>query len=151
MTRTKGLVIFLILKQWFQVAGYLFFLYGAQQAFTHLLISIGLLLFGRKEGCTQGHRKAAIGREKSILRSQFQGITEALSQAQTIMQRTAQEHHLTLDTLALGQTGNRLIDHRLVDAGRHILLACALVQQGLYIRLGKDATARSNGIQALMA
>ena len=47
------------------------------------------------------------------------------------------------------QTGNGLVDHRLVDAGGDILRARALIDEGLHVTFGKHAAAGRDGIGAL--
>ena len=52
---------------------------------------------------------------------------------------------------ALGQAGDGLIHHRLVDAGGHVLLVGPLIEKGLDIRLGEDPAAAGDGIDPLVA
>ncbi len=54
------------------------------------------------------------------------------------------------DGLTAGQAGDGLVDHGLKDGGRQIFLGSALIDQGLYIGLGKHAAAGGDGIQGLV-
>ena len=49
-------------------------------------------------------------------------------------QRTAQIEDIALDGASLCQTGDGLVDHGLVDAGRDVLGLCALIDEGLHVR-----------------
>ena len=76
-------------------------------------------------------------------------LRERLPEAFEKVERPAEEEHLPLDAPALREPGDRLIDDRLEDGGRDILLARALVEKRLDIRFCKHAAAGGNGIDAL--
>ena len=57
---------------------------------------------------------------------------------------TAQEEHVPLNFPPLSQTGNRLVYHRLINAGSNIFPFCSLIQQRLNVRLCKNAAACSS-------
>src|SRR5699024_11443775 len=51
--------------------------------------------------------------------------------------------------ISLGQAGDGLADHRLVDAGGDVLGPGALVDEGLHVALGEHAAAGGDGVGAL--
>ena len=75
---------------------------------------------------------------------------KALLKAAEEEQRSAQEQHLALDSSALAESGDRLVYHRLKDAGSNVLLARTLIEQRLDISLGKNAAAGGNRIDSLV-
>ncbi len=64
-------------------------------------------------------------------------------------QRAAQVQDVPLDGASLGQAGNRLVDNSLIDGSSDIACFGTLIDQRLYIGLGKDTAAAGNGIGAL--
>ena len=69
---------------------------------------------------------------------QMQGLHKPLAQAQARKWKgTAQKDNGALELPALGQAGHRLVHHRLKDGGGHVLLAPALVEDGLDVAFGK--------------
>ena len=77
---------------------------------------------------------------------QFQRLGKGVAQSLQKGQRTAQEQDVSGNASALCQTGDRLVHHRLENACGDVLPACALVQQGLDVRLGEHAAPGGNGI-----
>ena len=112
----------------------------------------GVALAGvrRVQARAQRHRKARVLGEDRVRIVQLQRLLEALAQPLAIVQRPAEEHDLALDLSALGQTCDGLVHHRLIDAGGHVRLACALVQQRLDVALGEHAAAGCDGVEALV-
>ena len=51
-----------------------------------------------------------------------------------------------MDGTSLCQTGDGLVDHGLVDAGRDVLGLCALIDEGLHVALGENAAAGCDGV-----
>ena len=86
-----------------------------------------------------------------VLIIQTERLLKALLEALEEEQRAAEEQHIALDLAALCEAGDGLVDDRLKNRGRDILLACALVEQRLDVRLGEHAAARSDGVDALRA
>ena len=82
---------------------------------------------------------------------QLQRLLKALLQALEEEQRTAEEQHIALDLTALRQTRDGLVDDRLKDGRGNVLLARALVEQRLDVRLGEHAAAGRDGVNALRA
>ena len=82
---------------------------------------------------------------------QLQRLLKALLQTLEEEQRAAEKQHIALDLAALRQTGNGLVDDGLKDGGGYVLLARALVEQRLNIRLGEYAAAGRDGVDALRA
>ena len=103
-------------------------------------------LLVRIEGGTQRHIEQAVLGAGS---GDPQRLIKALAQHAAEGQRPAQIQDIALDGAALCQTGNGLVDHRLVDAGGDILRARALIDEGLYVTFGKHAAAGRDGIGAL--
>ena len=68
-------------------------------------------------------------------------IDKPFAQAVAVIQGTAEEHDLALDLSALRQSSDGLADDRLIDARGDVFFVCALVEQGLYVRLGEHAAA----------
>ena len=114
------------------------------------LTGIGFSALPPIDGRAHGDCIAAVFREYRRGLVQLQGLPEPLPQSLAVIQRAAQEHDLGLDFPPLGQTGDGLVDHGLIDAGRHIGLAGALVQKGLNVALGKDAAPGGDGVQPHM-
>ena len=54
------------------------------------------------------------------------------------------------DLAALRQARDGLVDHGHEDGGADVLLARALVEQGLNVRLGKDPAARGDGVDLVL-
>ena len=75
-----------------------------------------------------------------------QCLVEALAQHGAEGQRTAQIEDVALDGTSLCQTGDGLVDHGLVDAGRDVLGLCTLIDEGLHVALGENAAAGCNGV-----
>ena len=75
-----------------------------------------------------------------------QCLVEALAQHGAEGQRTAQIEDIALNGASLCQTGDGLVDHGLVDAGRDVLGLCALIDEGLHVALGENAAAGCNGV-----
>ena len=75
-----------------------------------------------------------------------QCLVEALAQHGAEGQRTAQIEDIALDGASLCQTGDGLVDHGLVDAGRDVLGLCALIDEGLHVALGENAAAGCDGV-----
>ena len=63
------------------------------------------------------------------------------------MERSAKECNVSANRFTLRESGNRLYDDRLENGCGEILFARAVVDQGLNVRLRKDAAARRNGLQ----
>ena len=112
----------------------------------------GVALAGvrRVQARARRHRKAGVLGEDRVIVVQLQRLLEALAQTLAVVQRPAEEHDLSLDLSALGQACDGLVHHRLVDAGGHVRLACALVQQRLDVALGEHAAAGRDGVEALV-
>ena len=66
------------------------------------------------------------------------------------MKGTAQKDNGALELPALGQAGHRLVHHRLKDGGGHVLLAPALVEDGLDVAFGKDPAPGGDGVNFFM-
>ncbi len=66
------------------------------------------------------------------------------------MQRSAQKCHMAADWFAAGKSADGLVDHRLKNRSRQILLGSAFVDQRLDICLGKHAAARRDRIERLI-
>ena len=75
-----------------------------------------------------------------------QCLVEALAQHGAEGQRTAQIEDIALNGASLCQTGDGLVDHGLVDAGRDVLGLCALIDEGLHVALGENAAAGCDGV-----
>jgi len=76
-------------------------------------------------------------------------VVKALPQDSGEGQGPAQVQDVALDGPALGQPGNGLVHHRLIDAGGNILRLGALVDEGLHIALGEHAAAGGDGVRLL--
>ena len=81
---------------------------------------------------------------------QLQRLREPLPQPPEEVERPAQKDDLSLQLPALGQAGHGLVHHGLEDGGGHVLLAPALVQDGLNVALGEDAAAGGDWVDLLM-
>ena len=100
----------------------------------------------RVEGRTQRHEQQAVLRTGAL---HPQGVVEALPQAAGEGQGSAQIQHVAVNGPALGQTGDGLIHHRLVDAGGDVFRPGALVDEGLDVALGEHAAAGGDGVRLL--
>ena len=98
------------------------------------------------EGRAQRHIEQAV---LGAMAGDAQRLVKAPAQHRAEGQRPAQIEDVALDGPALGQAGDGLADHRLVDAGGDILGPGALVDEGLHVALGKDAAAGGDGVGPL--
>ncbi len=103
----------------------------------------------RIERRADGHGKAVVFREDGLVILELQRLDKAAAQTLTVVQRAAEEEHLLFDRAPLNQAGDGLIDHGLIDAGRHVRFERALIEQRLYVGLGEHAAARGDGIDAI--
>ena len=97
---------------------------------------IGLL---RVRGVLRRARRDRVGREGGevgVRVVQPERLLEALLQPLEEEQRPAEEEHVALDLAALRKARDRLSHDRLKDGGGHVLLARALVEERLDVRLG---------------
>ena len=101
-----------------------------------------------EHGRAPRHGKAPPLGEHGVPVRELQRLAEALAQALTVVERPAEEQHLALDPAPLRQPGDGLVDDGLEDAHGHVLLARALIEQGLYVRLGEHAAAGGDGVDA---
>ena len=85
-----------------------------------------------------------------MLIRQTEAFDKPFAQPVTIVQRSAQKHHVTLDSAPLRESRNRLVNDRLINAGSQVFFARALVQQGLDVGFSEHAAAGSDRIQAFM-
>ena len=117
---------------------------AAAHAADHVLeVRLALGLQGR----AHGHR---VQRVRRVDAPDAQRLVEAVPKLGEEGQRAAQVHHVSGDLPPLGKTGDGLPRHGLEDAAGDVLLASALVQQGLDVRLGEHAAAAGDGIAALV-
>ena len=110
---------------------------------------IGLL---RVRGVLRRAGRDRVGREGGevgVRVVQPERLLEALLQPLEEEQRPAEEEHVALDLAALREARDRLSHDRLKDGGGHVLLARALVEEGLDVRLGEHAAARGDRVDAL--
>ena len=110
-----------------------------------LLRAACVLRCARRDGIRRESRKVRV----RII--QLQRLLKALLQTLEEEQRAAEEQHIALDLTALCQTRDGLVDDGLKDGGGYVLLARALVEQRLDVRLGEHAAAGSDGVDALRA
>ena len=147
----KLVVLLLIGKQRLQILGG----FGAGcrmfELLSKLLVGVGRLQSSGVDGSAQRHRILRPLGKDCLARCQTQGLLKALLQSLKEKERSAQKQHLAFDFSALAQSGHRLVDHRLEDAGGNVLLARTLVEQRLDVGLGKNSTARCDRVDALVA
>ena len=79
----------------------------------------------------------------------MQRLHEGISQSLQEREWAAQEEHVPLNFPPLSQTGNRLVYHRLINAGSNIFPFCSLIQQRLNVGLCENAAACSDGVGAV--
>ena len=91
----------------------------------------------------QSHKQQAILRTSS---GDAQSLVEALPQTLGKGQRPAQIQNVALDRPPLGQAGDGLVHHRLVNALGNVGRLGPLVDQGLNVALGEYAAAGGDGI-----
>ena len=77
---------------------------------------------------------------------EVQRLTEAPDKPFAIVQRAAEKHDLARDAPPLRKPRDGLVDHRLIDAGGHVRLGRALIQERLHVGLGKHAAARRDRV-----
>ena len=80
---------------------------------------------------------------------QFQGISKALTQFWQEGQRTTQEGYIPFNLMAASQASNGLINDRLEYGLSNIFMGSPLIQESLYVRLGKYTATRGNRIQGI--
>ena len=108
----------------------------------------GLVVHGG-ERRPDGDVELAVLRHDHILLFHAEGHAEPFPEDRLEGERAAEEYDLSAERTAAGEAGNGLIDHRLEDRGRDILLRGAFVEQGLNVRLGENAAPGGNGIDLL--
>ena len=91
---------------------------------------------------------ARVVREVRVRIIQLQRLLKALLQPLEEVQRAAEKQHIALDLAALCQTRDGLVDDGLEDGRGDVLLARALVEQRLNVRLGEYAAAGRDGVDA---
>ena len=101
----------------------------------------------RLEGSAHGGEEVGILGVDDILRRQVQRADEGLFELRQEVQRAAEEGDAAADGLAAGKAGDGLVDDGLKNGGRQIGQRCALVDEGLDVRLGEHAAARGDGIE----
>ena len=104
----------------------------------------GLQGFKRQLRARPRARRAERDEIKRVLRAGargFQHIVEAFAQLGKEIQRPAQIEHPAGDPSALRQTGDGLVHNGIKDPGGNVLVARALIEQRLHIRLCKHAAA----------
>ena len=114
------------------------------------LVKGPLHVVGGAQGGAHGGEAVAVVREDGVLVVQLQGLHEPLPQAHEEVEGAAQEHNLALELTALGEAGHGLVHHGLEDGGGHVLLASALVEDGLDVALGEHAAAGGDGVDLLV-
>ena len=91
----------------------------------------------------QGHEQQAVLRAGT---GDAQGLVKALPQTFRESQRPAQIQDVSLDGPSLGQAGDGLVHHRLIDALGDVGGLGPLVDEGLDVALSKHAAAGGNGV-----
>ena len=100
----------------------------------------------RLQGRAHGGKKVGVFRVHRGFVRQVKGPDKGLFQLRQEMQRPAQEGHAAPYGLAAGKTRNGLIHHSLENGGCQVRLGGSFVDEGLNIRLGKNAAPGGNGI-----
>ena len=89
-------------------------------------------------------------RGNDLVRPQIQGADKCRAQLREEMKRSTEKRNIAADRLAACQTTDGLVDNRLENGGGQILFGCALIDEGLDIRLGENAAARRDRIDCLV-
>ena len=89
-------------------------------------------------------------RHDDVLFVQVERLVEAFAQLWQVLQRAAEERHVSADGAAARQAGNSLRHDRLEDGRGDVLFARAFVQERLDVRLREHAAATGNGIDSPM-
>ena len=99
-------------------------------------------------GDRRSHRDEELGPlgREHLLGPQGERLGKEPARFRKKVQRPAEERDRAADRLTAGEAGNGLVDDGLEDAGRDILPACALVDEGLHVGLGEHAAARGDRI-----
>ena len=105
----------------------------------------GLRLTGF-QGSAHGGEEVGIFRVHHVFRCEMQGADEGLLQLRQEVEGAAQKGHAAPDGLAAGQAGNGLVHHGLEDGGGQVRQGGPFIDEGLNIRLGKDAAPGGNGV-----
>ena len=121
---------------------------GRGQRFAQLSKRKGLRRARGEHGRASRHGKAPPLGEHRVLLGEFQGFAEALPKPLAVVQGPAEKQHLALNPAPLRKARDGLVDDGLKDAHGHVFLARALIEQRLYVRLGKHAAARGDGVNA---
>ena len=123
---------------------------GLLQGVHQLVIAVNRRRVLLRVACrTRRNRIRGEIREVRVLVAQTERLLKPLLQRLEEEQRTAEEQHIALDLASLCQTGQGLVDDRLENRRRDVLLARALVEQRLDVALGEYAAAGGDGIQTL--
>ena len=107
---------------------------------------LGVLCIFRRARCDG--KRGKVG-EVGVCVVQPQGFLETVLQALEEEQRAAEEQHIALDLASLREAGDRLVDHGLENRCRDVLLARAVIEERLDVRLGEHAAAGCDGIDLL--
>ena len=89
-------------------------------------------------------------RGNDLVRPQIQGADKCRAQLREEMKRSTEKRNIAADRLAACQTADGLVDNRLENGGGQILFGCALIDEGLDIRLGENAATRRDRIDCQM-
>ena len=84
-----------------------------------------------------------------VILVKLQRLNKASFQFREKVKRSAEKGNLALNGTPLCEVADGLIDHRLKDRKRNVRLLRTVVHECLNIRLGKDAAARGDCIDAL--
>ena len=95
---------------------------------------------------TRGHKQVGVIGNDAMLLVQFKRHVETMTELGEILQRATQEGDVAADGTAACKAGDSLGHHGLEDGGSDVCGSRALIEQGLHIGLGKDATAAGDGI-----
>ena len=99
-----------------------------------------------RHGGTARHKQVSVLGHDTVFLVQIEREVEAVAQLGEILQRAAQEGDVAADGTAARQARDGLGHDSLEDGGGHVLGAGSLVEQRLYVSLGKDAAAAGDGI-----
>ena len=103
----------------------------------------------RRHRRADGYVELSVVGNDHILVRDVERFLETFPQHGLECQRASEERHLPVDRAAAGETGNRLIHHRLENRQRDVCVRRAFIQKRLDVRLRKDAAARRDGIHPL--
>ena len=100
-----------------------------------------LARFLSMERAAVSHKAGSVFWENSVFLGKLQCVHKGFPKSLLERERTSQKQNFSLDSASLCKSRNSLVDYRLEDRSGNILTLCALIEQGLNVRLCENSAA----------